>query len=295
MSFREEESLRPPGWSAAMKDLARGRDSVTKLAFFLQLGSMENQRPATATAALLVDEIMGSITKAMAALEAGNFMATNQVGSPSSCVSSNKQGGKRKMQSTRMTGYRKRGNPYSWTKITSSTIDDQHTWRKYGQKEIFGATYPRSYYRCTHKFAQGCKASKQVQGSEEDPDMFVITYFGEHTCADAKKPAVASLRQPRIISFESRNRGNMEQENPSSLQALKQESEEEAVSNISTADSPSEYLASGVVSGKEQMGAEIAGDYNESSSGQQAFSNYGMELVSFEDLFSFDLTEFLQD
>ncbi|KAK8949978.1 putative WRKY transcription factor 70 [Platanthera guangdongensis] len=280
MSFREEYSLRPPAWSAAIKDLAHGRDSVAKLASLLQLCSPENQWPGTATAALLVEEIMGSITKAMAALDAGNVMAANQTDSPSSCVTSYKQcaGVKRKTQGTRTAVYRKRGNPYSWTRITSATIDDQHTWRKYGQKEIYSATYPRSYFRCTHKYSQDCRASKQVQRSEEDPALFVITYFGEHTCADTKKSPMASLRDPCIISFESTNGGNRENGNPSSLQPLKQESEEEAVSNISSADV-----------------AEIAGGYNESASGLHSFFNYGMDVVNFEDLFRFDLTEFLQD
>lgn len=40
----------------------------------------------------------------------------------------------------------------------------------------------RSYFRCTHKPTQGCKATKQVQKQEQDPEMFQITYIGRHTC-----------------------------------------------------------------------------------------------------------------
>ena len=40
----------------------------------------------------------------------------------------------------------------------------------------------RSYFRCTHKFTQGCKATKQVQKLESEPRMFSITYIGNHTC-----------------------------------------------------------------------------------------------------------------
>ncbi|XP_059428495.1 probable WRKY transcription factor 53 [Corylus avellana] len=63
--------------------------------------------------------------------------------------------------------------------------DDGCSWRKYGQKEIFGAKYPRGYYSCNHRNVQGCLATKQVQRSDEDPTVFEITYRGRHTCAQA--------------------------------------------------------------------------------------------------------------
>lgn len=28
--------------------------------------------------------------------------------------------------------------------------DDRYNWRKYGQKQVKGSEYPRSYYKCTH-------------------------------------------------------------------------------------------------------------------------------------------------
>ncbi|KAI3955028.1 hypothetical protein MKW98_005031 [Papaver atlanticum] len=61
-------------------------------------------------------------------------------------------------------------------------VDDGYSWRKYGQKDILGANYPRGYYRCTHSNAQGCLARKQVQRSDEDSSMFSVTYCGRHTC-----------------------------------------------------------------------------------------------------------------
>ncbi|KQK04775.1 hypothetical protein BRADI_2g15872v3 [Brachypodium distachyon] len=42
-------------------------------------------------------------------------------------------------------------------------LDDGLSWRKYGQKDILGAKYPRAYLRCTHRHSQGCQATKQVQ------------------------------------------------------------------------------------------------------------------------------------
>ncbi|KAI4378162.1 hypothetical protein MLD38_015683 [Melastoma candidum] len=64
-------------------------------------------------------------------------------------------------------------------------LDDGHSWRKYGQKDILHAKYPRGYYRCTNRGSQGCLATKQVQQSDEDPTVFEITYRGRHTCSHA--------------------------------------------------------------------------------------------------------------
>ncbi|XP_054788309.1 WRKY transcription factor 55 isoform X2 [Prosopis cineraria] len=60
--------------------------------------------------------------------------------------------------------------------------DDGFTWRKYGQKEIFGSTHPRSYYRCTHQKSYKCPAKKQVQRLDDNPNTFAVTYRGSHTC-----------------------------------------------------------------------------------------------------------------
>ncbi|XP_074555804.1 transcription factor WRKY19-like [Curcuma longa] len=65
--------------------------------------------------------------------------------------------------------------------------DDGFTWRKYGQKAILGAKYPRAYFRCAHRASHGCPAKKQVQRSEDDPSVYDVTYHEDHTC----------LQQPR--------------------------------------------------------------------------------------------------
>ncbi|XP_021760340.1 probable WRKY transcription factor 41 [Chenopodium quinoa] len=80
-----------------------------------------------------------------------------------------------------------------WTKIVQignegvkgleGALEDEYSWRKYGQKEILGARFPRGYYRCTHRRTKGCAAKKQVQRSDEDPSIYQIMYRGEHTCA----------------------------------------------------------------------------------------------------------------
>ncbi|CAN6162273.1 unnamed protein product [Urochloa humidicola] len=73
--------------------------------------------------------------------------------------------------------------------------DDGHSWRKYGQKEILGAKYPRGYYRCTHRHSQGCAATKQVQRADEDPTLFDVIYIGDHTCC-IQNAAPAPERNP---------------------------------------------------------------------------------------------------
>ncbi|XP_006291218.2 probable WRKY transcription factor 70 [Capsella rubella] len=77
--------------------------------------------------------------------------------------------------------YKRKKRAETWT-MHSTVLDDEFSWRKYGQKEILNAKFPRSYFRCTHKFTQGCKATKQVQKMELEPKMFSITYMGTHTC-----------------------------------------------------------------------------------------------------------------
>ncbi|KAH9619173.1 hypothetical protein KSS87_012613 [Heliosperma pusillum] len=95
---------------------------------------------------------------------------------------------------------KKRKKMPSWTdqvKVNEeNTVEgpphDGHSWRKYGQKDILGAKYPRSYYRCTYRTLQGCCAIKQVQRNDEDPLLFDITYKGTHTCAPRSKSAPTS-------------------------------------------------------------------------------------------------------
>ncbi|KAL1220090.1 putative WRKY transcription factor 54 [Cardamine amara subsp. amara] len=66
--------------------------------------------------------------------------------------------------------------------VEARSSEDEYAWRKYGQKDILNTKFPRSYFRCTHKPTQGCKALKKVQKLEQDPEMFQITYIGYHTC-----------------------------------------------------------------------------------------------------------------
>nr|XP_043637178.1 probable WRKY transcription factor 70 isoform X2 [Erigeron canadensis] len=87
---------------------------------------------------------------------------------------------------------RKRKTTWKSTQVTSVLVDDGYAWRKYGQKQILNFKHPRSYYRCTYKFDQGCLATKYVQKIQDNPSKYETTYIRNHTCNNL-------LRTPPII------------------------------------------------------------------------------------------------
>eukprot|EP00270_Netrium_digitus_P013920 TRINITY_DN467_c0_g1_i1.p1 TRINITY_DN467_c0_g1~~TRINITY_DN467_c0_g1_i1.p1 ORF type:complete len:379 (+),score=25.64 TRINITY_DN467_c0_g1_i1:84-1220(+) len=63
---------------------------------------------------------------------------------------------------------------------TTSDVDivqDGYKWKKYGQKEIKGSSYPRRYYRCA---APGCTVRKQVERSAMRALEVISMYEGCH-------------------------------------------------------------------------------------------------------------------
>lgn len=57
--------------------------------------------------------------------------------------------------------------------------EDGYNWRKYGQKQVKGSEYPRSYYKCTYP---SCHVKKKVERSY-DGQITEIVYKGEHNHA----------------------------------------------------------------------------------------------------------------
>ncbi|KAG6592912.1 putative WRKY transcription factor 53, partial [Cucurbita argyrosperma subsp. sororia] len=93
--------------------------------------------------------------------------------------------------------------------------DDGFSWRKYGQKDILGSKFPRGYFRCSHRFAQGCSATKQVQRSDNDPSMYEITYRGKHTCNKSLHSNTPKQEQtPQLQQHPMPMRPKQEQEEP---------------------------------------------------------------------------------
>lgn len=59
------------------------------------------------------------------------------------------------------------------------TSEDGYNWRKYGQKQVKGSEYPRSYYKCTQP---KCQVKKKVERSH-DGQITEIIYKGAHNHA----------------------------------------------------------------------------------------------------------------
>lgn len=60
--------------------------------------------------------------------------------------------------------------------VVDKPVDDGYNWRKYGQKQVKGSEYPRSYYKCTHL---NCPVKKKVERSH-DGHVTEIIYKGQH-------------------------------------------------------------------------------------------------------------------
>ncbi|GMH05904.1 hypothetical protein Nepgr_007744 [Nepenthes gracilis] len=76
----------------------------------------------------------------------------------------------------------------------SGPSDDGYNWRKYGQKQVKGSEYPRSYYKCTHP---NCPVKKKVERSQEC-HITEIIYKGAHNHPKpppGRRPAIGSTNQ----------------------------------------------------------------------------------------------------
>ncbi|XP_021281745.1 probable WRKY transcription factor 2 [Herrania umbratica] len=71
------------------------------------------------------------------------------------------------------------------------TSEDGYNWRKYGQKQVKGSEYPRSYYKCTHP---NCQVKKKVERSL-DGQITEIIYKGAHN-----HPKPLPCRRPSVGS-----------------------------------------------------------------------------------------------
>ncbi|KAI4310860.1 hypothetical protein MLD38_035807 [Melastoma candidum] len=65
---------------------------------------------------------------------------------------------------------------YSSLPEMSRNSEDGYNWRKYGQKQVKGSEFPRSYYKCTHP---SCPVKKQVERSLNG-QITEIIYKGAH-------------------------------------------------------------------------------------------------------------------
>lgn len=61
--------------------------------------------------------------------------------------------------------------------VIDKPANDGYNWRKYGQKQVKGSEFPRSYYKCTHP---NCPVKKKVERSL-DGQVTEIIYKGKHS------------------------------------------------------------------------------------------------------------------
>lgn len=185
--------------TAAIDGLNRGRESTNQLQILLTKKQPLMQNDLV-NAEDLVVEILTSFTNTISLFNSGESDEVSQFPAdslPRLNVRKSEDSGESSKCSTmkdRRGRYKRRKNSHSWTRVTSTPFDDGHAWRKYGQKAIQFCKHPKSYFRCTHKPDQGCKATKQVQKTEDDPPMYTTTYTEQHTCQNSH-----FLRPPQII------------------------------------------------------------------------------------------------
>lgn len=171
----------------AIGELVRGREIANRLKIVL---SRHDQSLSNGNIDLPVDdlvvEILNTFTNSLSMLNKAN---SDEV-CLDSCRKSEDSGESSKSVTTvkdRRGCYKRRKTSHTWTRDSSDLRDDGHAWRKYGQKAILNAKFPRNYFRCTHKYEQKCQATKQVQKIEENPPIFRTTYNGNHTCNHSLK------------------------------------------------------------------------------------------------------------
>lgn len=197
--------------------LLKGKESATQLVALLKKPRSSGDRGGSVSAEELALQISRSFSESISAFSSleGNEMCQIVPADGVVRVSSVDRSSKTSDNSRKRLGvkdrrgcYRRRNVAQS-SVIVSSTVEDGRAWRKYGQKEILNTTYPRCYFRCTHKHDQGCKAIKQVQRIKEEPVMYQTTYFGHHTCNDTltRAPQIISDTDPMdscLLSFETK-------------------------------------------------------------------------------------------
>ncbi|KAJ7953869.1 WRKY transcription factor [Quillaja saponaria] len=112
--------------------------------------------------------------------------------------------------------------------------DDGYNWRKYGQKQMKGSEFPRSYYKCTHR---GCPVKKKVERSL-DGQVTAIIYRGQHN----HQPPEPTTRRPKDTgnpNENSNNKGNSDSASQPPARNLKRS--KEGIASYSMSKKDQEY------------------------------------------------------
>ncbi|KAF8117582.1 hypothetical protein N665_0009s0102 [Sinapis alba] len=123
--------------------------------------------------------------------------------------------------------------------------DDGYNWRKYGQKQVKGSDFPRSYYKCTHP---ACPVKKKVERSQ-DGQVTEIIYKGQHSHEppqnktkrdnNARSSDVATQYQTSNISYSNKNKRDQETSQvTTTTEQMGEASDSEEVGNAETSVEP---------------------------------------------------------
>ncbi|XP_076882713.1 putative WRKY transcription factor 41 [Bidens hawaiensis] len=203
-----------------INELTQGKEIAMHLKSLLSL------EPSSQTKQVLIQEIISSYDRAMLMVNGGDSGGQtpslapalhNQSESSVSIDESPRSQGFNQpfdnLQDDKLVSKKRKDILPAWpNQIKISTVnglegnsDDVYSWRKYGQKDILGSKFPRSYYRCTYRYVHHCMAKKQVQRTNEDPTVFEITYKGQHTCNPTATPPVAPPHSPEKLDHTEQN------------------------------------------------------------------------------------------
>jgi hypothetical protein len=215
INYTEEKSL--------INELTQGKELANQLRNHLNSSSNQSTRQ------FLVEKILSTYEKSLSLLNKTTSMATdnqdvpitkrrridslNDNCSPTSdqdCNFNHKDLCKKRKTMPRWTEYVQ----ICTAKGNEGSLDDGYSWRKYGQKDILGANFPRGYYRCTHRHTQNCLATKQVQRTDEDATILEVTYRGSHSCSsiDLKSSSMVQSPVPSVINSDSVNYNSQRQQ-----------------------------------------------------------------------------------
>ncbi|CAH8307008.1 unnamed protein product [Eruca vesicaria subsp. sativa] len=211
-----------------MDQLVQGHEMTTKVQQLLSQHGSASLSPAKD----LVEKILGFINDTISTLDSfepsspSALVTTIEGSQNASCDNDGKleDSGDSQKRLGPVKGkrgcYKRKKKSETWT-VESTILEDTFSWRKYGQKQILNAKFPRSYFRCTHKYTQGCKATKQVQKLESEPRLFSITYIGNHTCnTNEVTPIIKPCIHHDVILMDSE-----ELKSPSLTTSMKEEEE----------------------------------------------------------------------
>ncbi|KAH9287691.1 hypothetical protein KI387_031808, partial [Taxus chinensis] len=142
--------------------------------------------------------------------------------------------------------------------------DDGYNWRKYGQKQVKGSEYPRSYYKCTHP---KCLVKKKVERSH-DGQVTEIVYKGEHNHSKPQPSRRMAAAAQHYLSGGSDDKNNfLDGKADGTIQVY---SGDPSGSNADIADPSTSLLGQGIVQGSPEQSSGSSDDGEEDEDGSRA-------------------------